>query len=65
MVLEASQYEVEVEVTDSLIFDDDIHETSEGFIIVLEIEQSDPADNVTLSEYYSILVFRIYDNDGM
>lgn len=65
MVLEASQYNVEVEVTDTLILDDDIHETYEGFVIVLEIEQSDPAENITLSEYYSVLVIEICDNDGM
>ena len=62
----SSTDELEVEVTESLIFDDDVNEVNqEGFVIVLEIEQSDPADSAALTEGRDVLVFYIFDNDGM
>ena len=62
----SSADELEVEVTESFIFDDDMNEVNEeGFVIVLEIEQSDQADSVTLTEGRDVLVFYIFDNDGM
>lgn len=54
--------EVEVEVTQSLVFDDDVNEVNEeGFVIVLEIDDPD----ITLTEGRDVLVFYISDNDGM
>ena len=53
-------------VTDSFIFDDDINEVNlEGFVLVLEIESSDPADMVTVRAGRDVLVFGIFDNDRM
>ena len=55
-----------MEVTESFIFDDNVNEVNEeGFVIVLEVEQSDRADSVTLTEGRDVLVFYIFDNDGM
>lgn len=66
VVFLASEQELEVVVTDSLIFDDNINDINpEGFVIVLQIEQSDPADSVTLIENRAALVFYIFDDDGM
>ena len=58
--------DVEVPFTDSFIFDDDINEVNEeAFVIVLEIESSNPADMVTFFAGRDVLVFRIFDNDSM
>ena len=57
---------VEVKFTDSFIFDDDINEVhEEEFVILLEIERSDPNDMVTLRADRDVLLFSIFDNDGM
>lgn len=65
VVFPAFEQELEVAVTESLIFDDDINDLNpEGFVIVLQIEQSDPADSVTLIESRAVLVFNIFDNDA-
>jgi len=62
----AFQTTVNVQFTDSFIFDDDIHEVNEeAFVIILEIESSNPADMVTFFAGRDVLVFRIFDNDGM
>ena len=64
VVFPASEQELEVAVTESPIFDDDINDLNlEGFVIVLQIEQSDPADSVTLIESRVVLVFNIFDKD--
>jgi len=62
----ASNRTVNVQFTDSFIFDDDINEVDEEvFVIVLEIESSNPTDMVTFFAGRDVLVFRIFDNDGM
>lgn len=65
IVFPASSNELEVQVTESLIFDDDINEfNEEGFVIVLEIE-NDPSGLAQYQEGRDVLVFNIFDNDGM
>jgi len=57
---------VNVQFTDSFIFDDDINEVDEEvFVIVLEIKSSNSADMVTLRADRDVLLFTIFDNDGM
>ena len=64
-VFPASASELEVPVTESLIFDDDINEfNEEGFVIVLEIE-NDPSGLAQYQEGRDVLVFNIFDDDGM
>ena len=58
--------DVEVPFTDSFIFDDDIHEVNEeSFVIVMEIESSNPDDMVTFFAGRDVLVFGIFDDDSM
>lgn len=61
LVFPASSSELEVDVTGSFIFDDDINEVSEeGFVIVLEFS----SNSVDYHEGRDVLVFNIFDNDG-
>ena len=64
-VFPSSSTELEVPVTESFIFDDDINEfREEGFVIVLEIE-NDPSGSADYHEGRDVLVFNIFDDDGM
>ena len=64
-VFPASESELEVPVTESFLFDDDINEfNEEGFVIVLEIE-NDPSGLAQYQEGRDVLVFNIFDDDGM
>lgn len=53
-------------ITESFIFDDDIHEVAEVFMIVFEvIPQVNMTDTVTIFTDRAALLFTIFDNDGM
>lgn len=66
VVFPSTDPDLEVLVTDSFIFDDDIHEVAEVFVIIFEvIPQANMTDTVIFFEDRAALLFTIFDNDGI
>ena len=65
MIFPANANELKVPITNSLVFDDDIHEANEEtFLILMTVDFSNPKEAVALQPSRDVLIFNIIDNDG-